>query len=432
VKSDAFAWAAAVTAWISYNTATTSHHDDTHASHGTKTLLEAPPKHGTLTDLAPLSPIRIFRPNPHLEIAFDVRTRNPVYVLEHLVIASSSSAPKQRRPRRPRFVEETQLPVAYRSRNAAYHGSGYDRGHLAPAADFASSSAAAKSNQRFWNVLQQDDDDSNSDYYKDTFTLCNVSPQVHTMNRRIWSRLEDWVRTMARKHMDTCDCYVLTGPLWLPARRVEVSAQVPHNNVLMDEADEEDDDASDSDDDSDYSDASRAIVDPSKDQRRSQKPYFMYEYPAIGDPPNVIAVPTHFFKVVVLVSRHSSCIERFACFVVANQEELPSYAETQRRTLQDHVVRWTDLEAVSGLTLFPTLASEEWKQSADQVTSFLELTNDKRKNNNTTLLLNNGSEGEHDKKQQKALVLWKKQQSSSNLHHLCEDQACEWNRAKRK
>ena len=45
-------------------------------------------KHTTVTmklnDFSPSIPITIFRPNKNLEIAFDTRTRNPVYVLEHL------------------------------------------------------------------------------------------------------------------------------------------------------------------------------------------------------------------------------------------------------------------------------------------------------------------------------------------------------------
>lgn len=77
---------------------------------------------GSISSFAPLTPIRVFNPNPNLEIAFDVRTRNPVYVLERLVVSDSTeskSSPSGRN--RSHFYEEKSLPDAFRSRNGPHY-----------------------------------------------------------------------------------------------------------------------------------------------------------------------------------------------------------------------------------------------------------------------------------------------------------------------
>jgi endonuclease G len=72
--------------------------------------------------------------------------------------------------------------------SADYQGSGYDRGHLAPAGDMG------------WSSLAM----SESFYYS------NMSPQIPAFNRGIWKRLEEKVRLWA---MDYDTLYVVTGPV---------------------------------------------------------------------------------------------------------------------------------------------------------------------------------------------------------------------------
>ncbi len=73
-----------------------------------------------------------------------------------------------------------------------YQGTGYDRGHLMPAADIKSS-------------LQG---------MRDTFYLSNISPQLPLFNRGIWKSLEmktrRWVKTNGT-------IYIYTGPVLLQA-----------------------------------------------------------------------------------------------------------------------------------------------------------------------------------------------------------------------
>lgn len=69
-----------------------------------------------------------------------------------------------------------------------YRGSGYDRGHMAPAADFKWSEKAME----------------------DTFYMSNMAPQDPSFNRGIWADLEAVVRNMA---YDEGTIYVVTGPV---------------------------------------------------------------------------------------------------------------------------------------------------------------------------------------------------------------------------
>ena len=70
-----------------------------------------------------------------------------------------------------------------------YKGSGYDRGHLAPAADMKFSSNAMSG----------------------SFFLSNMSPQDPSFNRGIWKKLEEQIRSWAIKDNQI---YVVTGPVF--------------------------------------------------------------------------------------------------------------------------------------------------------------------------------------------------------------------------
>jgi endonuclease G, mitochondrial len=69
-----------------------------------------------------------------------------------------------------------------------YRGSGYDRGHLAPAADMAWSTKAMS----------------------ESFYLTNMSPQVPGLNRGMWKDLEELCRSWAVKEGKV---FIITGPI---------------------------------------------------------------------------------------------------------------------------------------------------------------------------------------------------------------------------
>jgi len=72
-----------------------------------------------------------------------------------------------------------------------YKGSGYDRGHLAPAADMGFSAAAMS----------------------ESFYMSNMSPQKPSFNRGIWKNLETQVRNWAKAYDQI---YVVTGAVLKP------------------------------------------------------------------------------------------------------------------------------------------------------------------------------------------------------------------------
>ncbi|WP_163324847.1 DNA/RNA non-specific endonuclease [Draconibacterium mangrovi] len=75
--------------------------------------------------------------------------------------------------------------------NIDYKGSGWDRGHLAPAGDMCWS----------WNSMHE------------SFLYSNISPQDPSFNRGIWVRLEDLVRRWSESNQKLL---VVTGPILQP------------------------------------------------------------------------------------------------------------------------------------------------------------------------------------------------------------------------
>jgi len=79
---------------------------------------------------------------------------------------------------RPPFRSDENIPEEYRAYYSFYSGSGYDRGHLAPDADF--------------------DYDQND--LKLTYLLSNIVPQDPTVNQELWVKAEKYERYMAAKY----------------------------------------------------------------------------------------------------------------------------------------------------------------------------------------------------------------------------------------
>ncbi len=71
---------------------------------------------------------------------------------------------------------------------ADYRNSGYDRGHLVPAADMA----------------------YDADAMRATFVMSNISPQARNFNGGVWRELEELTRNWAKKYKKL---YVISGPV---------------------------------------------------------------------------------------------------------------------------------------------------------------------------------------------------------------------------
>ncbi|KAK4688590.1 hypothetical protein P7C73_g1523, partial [Tremellales sp. Uapishka_1] len=164
--------------------------------------------------------------------AYDRRLRHPSWTAEHLTAASLARTPTPTSTTPPvpleaaraadtsaqpistkgdrsksTFMEDDTIPEMFRARLADYFRSGYDRGHMVPAAD-------AKISQQAMN---------------ETFYLSNIAPQVGDgFNRHYWAYLEDFCRRLTTNFEDV---YVFTVPLYLPSLQADGKWRVTHEVI---------------------------------------------------------------------------------------------------------------------------------------------------------------------------------------------------------
>lgn len=134
-------------------------------------------------------------------VRFDYKTRNPHWVVERL---TQDSVRHEVARKRENFHEAKEIPKVMRNHLADFAGSGYDRGHLAAAANHSGRG------------------------FRDTFSLANVSPQVGKgLNRDYWARFEKFVRDIVLSG-NADEVSVATGPLFLrPTKKLNGRIQIP-------------------------------------------------------------------------------------------------------------------------------------------------------------------------------------------------------------
>ncbi|KAF7800258.1 hypothetical protein EIP86_011505 [Pleurotus ostreatoroseus] len=147
--------------------------------------------------------------------AYDRRLRHPAWTAEHLTLASLGKSPLEPAPTgneagdrsKSSFSEDQSVPALFRAKLQDYFRSGYDRGHMVPAAD-------AKFSQEAMD---------------ETFLLTNIAPQVGAgFNRHYWAYLEDWCRRLTGAFADV---YVFTVPLYLPKLDADGKWRVHHEVI---------------------------------------------------------------------------------------------------------------------------------------------------------------------------------------------------------
>ncbi|NML14445.1 DNA/RNA non-specific endonuclease [Azohydromonas caseinilytica] len=115
------------------------------------------------------------------------RTKTPVYTVERLTREQLLDARDEQRTQR--FFADARLPSAERATLEDYKGSGFDRGHMAPAADMPTPTAMAQS-----------------------FSLANIVPQAPRNNQRTWAEIEKATRRYVMRAQGPV--YVFTGPVF--------------------------------------------------------------------------------------------------------------------------------------------------------------------------------------------------------------------------
>ena len=136
-------------------------------------------------------------------VGFSNKHRQPLWVIYKLTAEELQTEPHKRsnRFRHDHLIRQSAYPKEYTR-------SGFDRGHLAPAADMAFSKQTML----------------------DSFLMSNMSPQLPGFNRGIWKRLEELVRAIALKEKEI---YVVTGAIFPSAAEAK---HLPSGSITIPKA----------------------------------------------------------------------------------------------------------------------------------------------------------------------------------------------------
>ena len=116
----------------------------------------------------------LIQPKNAFDICYNDKEKHPNYTSYDLVW---DKVKKYHSRKYIRFKPDMRIPSNYRSYPGDYTRSGYDRGHLAPNAQFD------------WDIEVQ----------RSTFLMSNIAPQNPNLNRYIWAALEKHVRNLTKK-----------------------------------------------------------------------------------------------------------------------------------------------------------------------------------------------------------------------------------------
>lgn len=147
--------------------------------------------------------------NPYFALAYSEKHEQAEWVAYEL---TAENLNQNRVERADEFVPDDRIKGQSASL-ADYRNSGYDRGHLVPAADMA----------------------FNEEAMRYSFLLSNISPQAKNFNKGIWRELEELTRNWAKQNEAL---YVVTGPILSQSKGVigenEVSVPSAYFKVLLD------------------------------------------------------------------------------------------------------------------------------------------------------------------------------------------------------
>ncbi|MCH9631936.1 MAG: hypothetical protein S4CHLAM6_02580 [Chlamydiae bacterium] len=120
-------------------------------------------------------------------LQYDSKNKIPLWTYEQINQASLNRVASRSSMS---FQKDSAIYPLHQSSNRDYQKSGFDRGHMIPAAD------------------QQHSKES----LEKTFLFSNICPQNPTLNRGLWAKLEQQTRDMVKNNSNV---EVITGPLFL-------------------------------------------------------------------------------------------------------------------------------------------------------------------------------------------------------------------------
>jgi len=139
----------------------------------------------------PTSSTRILRKDNFI-VSYDQAKRIPQWVAETITKDSILGMTKRAK----KFGVDNSIPVPFRSTTSDYRGSGFDRGHMAPAGN----------------------NKNNAKVMKQSFLLSNVVPQNHQQNAGIWNELEIFCRELTQ---DWDVVHIITGHVMRPTTKLD-------------------------------------------------------------------------------------------------------------------------------------------------------------------------------------------------------------------
>ncbi|XP_072781402.1 nuclease EXOG, mitochondrial isoform X1 [Taeniopygia guttata] len=232
-------------------------------------------------------------------LSYDQAKRVPRWVIEHI---SKQKMLGDADRKHCKFKPDPNIPLMFSAVNEDYLGSGWSRGHMAPAGDNKFSTFVLR-----WSVMSllmhragygvtSDLSPGPSPLERamaETFYLSNIVPQNYENNAGFWNRMEMYCRELTERFEDV---WVVSGPLTLPQTDGDGKKSVTYQVIGKDE----------------------------------------------------VAVPSHLYKVILARrSRTSSEPLVLGAFVVPNNPIGFSHQ------LTDFQVSLEDLERMSGLVFFP-------------------------------------------------------------------------------
>lgn len=132
-------------------------------------------------------------------IGYNTQTKTPAWVAERL---TRQALDGKSTTRTNNFRPDPLVPAQYSATLEDYRGSGFDRGHMAPAEDFRNSETQMS----------------------DSFYLSNMIPQNSGLNRGTWAVLEKNMRYWAQKYGEI---YIVTGPIYYQGKSLGYAGKVP-------------------------------------------------------------------------------------------------------------------------------------------------------------------------------------------------------------